>query len=179
MPSFVFLRFPVFADQNNWLRCISFLVALIGGSGRYEGVVYATNPVTKTFGPICPRNWSRKHVRDSLINLRKGIWFKKNLGRQVFWSGIEDKKVDKNTLGHLGKQKLKTRRSTKMVLVILVKWPEMPKRSIMSKYLCQSLLHFSLRFYHSKCPGQFLLTLLANNSFDLNVQVKFFQPSWV
>jgi hypothetical protein len=36
-------------------------------------------------------------------------------------------KVDKNCLGHLGRQKLKTRRSTKMVLVISVEWPKRTK----------------------------------------------------
>jgi len=28
-------------------------LTLIGGSGPHEGYVYATNPVTKTSGPVC------------------------------------------------------------------------------------------------------------------------------
>ena len=28
-------------------------VALVGGSGPYEGVVYATNPATNIYGPVC------------------------------------------------------------------------------------------------------------------------------
>ena len=28
-------------------------VALVGGSGPFEGYLYATNPVTKTYGPVC------------------------------------------------------------------------------------------------------------------------------
>ena len=28
-------------------------VALVGGAGPYEGVVYATNPATNIYGPVC------------------------------------------------------------------------------------------------------------------------------
>jgi len=28
-------------------------VALVGGTGAYEGYLYATNPVTKIYGPVC------------------------------------------------------------------------------------------------------------------------------
>jgi hypothetical protein len=35
--------------------CIIFslVVALVGGSGPQEGYLYATNPVTKIYGPVC------------------------------------------------------------------------------------------------------------------------------
>ena len=28
-------------------------MVLVGGSGPFEGKLFATNPVTKTFGPVC------------------------------------------------------------------------------------------------------------------------------
>jgi hypothetical protein len=28
-------------------------VALVGGSGAFEGYLYATNPVSKIYGPVC------------------------------------------------------------------------------------------------------------------------------
>jgi|FrelakmetLWP11LW_1041352.scaffolds.fasta_scaffold165439_1 hypothetical protein len=29
------------------------VVALVGGTGSFEGVLYATNPATGTYGPVC------------------------------------------------------------------------------------------------------------------------------
>ncbi len=43
--------------QTKQRRCVNYnlvsLVALIGGTGPHEGYVYALNPVTKIYGPVC------------------------------------------------------------------------------------------------------------------------------
>ena len=38
-------------------------VVLVGGSGPNEGYLYATNPVTKIYGPVCDDAFSTNGVR--------------------------------------------------------------------------------------------------------------------
>ena len=40
----------------------SFSVQLIGGSSKLEGNVFATNPTTKVFGPVCDDEWTIENV---------------------------------------------------------------------------------------------------------------------
>ena len=40
-------------------------VVLVGGNGPQEGYVYAMNPVTKNFGPVCDDNFDIKDVSKS------------------------------------------------------------------------------------------------------------------
>ncbi len=37
-------------------------VALVGGTGPFEGVLYATNPTTGTYGPVCDDYFTLKSV---------------------------------------------------------------------------------------------------------------------
>jgi len=37
-------------------------VELVGGSGDFEGNVFALNPKTGVFGPVCDDNWSMTQV---------------------------------------------------------------------------------------------------------------------
>jgi hypothetical protein len=43
-------------------------VKLIGGSSKLEGNVFARNPNTKVFGPVCDDEWTIENV--SLKNLQ-------------------------------------------------------------------------------------------------------------
>jgi hypothetical protein len=40
-----------------------FLVELIGGSNEFEGNVFAKNPKTGVYGPVCDDNWTIQNVR--------------------------------------------------------------------------------------------------------------------
>ncbi len=40
----------------------SFSVKLIGGSSKLEGNVFARNPTTKVFGPVCDDVWTIENV---------------------------------------------------------------------------------------------------------------------
>ena len=40
-----------------------FLVELIGGSNELEGNVFAKNPKTGVYGPVCDDNWTIQNVR--------------------------------------------------------------------------------------------------------------------
>ena len=40
----------------------SFSVKLIGGSSKLEGNVFARNPNTKVFGPVCDDAWTIENV---------------------------------------------------------------------------------------------------------------------
>jgi len=44
-------------------------IILVGGSGPYEGNVYATNPETNVFGPVCDDTWDLADVRASDIRV--------------------------------------------------------------------------------------------------------------
>jgi hypothetical protein len=37
--------------------CLMYIVELIGGSSLSNGNVYATNPPTGIYGPVCDDNW--------------------------------------------------------------------------------------------------------------------------
>ncbi len=41
---------------------VLFLVKLMGGSGDFEGNVFATNPTTGKYGPVCDDKWSIENV---------------------------------------------------------------------------------------------------------------------
>jgi hypothetical protein len=40
-----------------------FSVNLVGGSHVYEGNLFATNPQTGVYGPVCDNFWSMDNVR--------------------------------------------------------------------------------------------------------------------
>jgi len=40
----------------------SFSVKLMGGSSKLEGNVFARNPTTKVFGPVCDDEWTIENV---------------------------------------------------------------------------------------------------------------------
>jgi len=44
---------------------------LVGGNGPHEGNVYARNPITGIFGPVCDDAWDIRSVRTFLMNYRK------------------------------------------------------------------------------------------------------------
>ena len=44
---------------------------LIGGSNKNEGNVFATNPTTGVFGPVCDDQWSLENVSFGLMHYLK------------------------------------------------------------------------------------------------------------
>ena len=43
-------------------------VALVGGSSDNEGNVFATNPTTGFYGPVCDDGWAIQEVRIILVD---------------------------------------------------------------------------------------------------------------
>jgi hypothetical protein len=43
-----------------------FSVKLVGGSNELEGNVFAKNPKTELYGPVCDDNWTIENVRNFL-----------------------------------------------------------------------------------------------------------------
>jgi hypothetical protein len=41
-----------------------FSVKLVGGSNEFEGNVFAKNPKTEVYGPVCDDNWTFENVRN-------------------------------------------------------------------------------------------------------------------
>jgi hypothetical protein len=60
-----------------------FSVALVGGRGNNSGNVFARNPITGIYGPVCDDYWSIQNVR---TNLFPSCFFEKFLG--IFFKGI-------------------------------------------------------------------------------------------
>ena len=48
---------------------------LMGGTHSYEGNVYAMNPITGVFGPVCDDFWSMKDVRKVFHRAQVLYWF--------------------------------------------------------------------------------------------------------
>ena len=58
-----FLTFlTYFAEYEQKRDLIFFLVSLVGGDNNKKGNVFASNPATGIYGPVCDDFWSKENV---------------------------------------------------------------------------------------------------------------------
>jgi hypothetical protein len=64
----------------------SFSVKLMGGSSKLEGNVFARNPNTKVFGPVCDDEWTIENVSFKSCSFAQTKEFLKNCSDFLFRS---------------------------------------------------------------------------------------------